>query len=169
PLPGAVPPTPRPTSRPRGRLSLLRPSISRRTFVTGYGESLRTSPRILDGAPSNTGWGWSADGAQVTRNQPAASRASLCADPTVGSSVSSASPNASKVRKPRVPMRHNKATRRPTVNAGFLITPRLDFTNFLRGVASARENDEASRGRLEPVDVVARPVRAGPSRVVRQR
>src|SRR5262249_30064080 len=109
PLPGAVPPTPRPTSRPRGRLSLLRPSISSRTFVTRYGESLRTSPRILDGAPSYAGWGWSADGAQVTRNQPAASRASLCADPAVGSSVSSA--NAIKARKRRAFMPAGQSNR----------------------------------------------------------
>src|SRR5262249_32293657 len=157
--PGAMSPTPHTNIRPTERLSVLRPSISSRTFVTRYGESLRTSPRILDGAPSNTGWGWSADGAQVTRNQPAASRASLCADPAVGSSVSSA--NAIKARKRRAFMLAGQSNR--PANCKRLLLIASDPSSPWLHEFLTRDRDESRKtmkkgGRLERVGGVSLPV-----------
>src|SRR5215470_5370458 len=84
-------------ARPTEPLSPFRPSISSRTFVTRYGESLKTSPLILDPTPS-------ADSAQLTRNQPAAPRAWLWAALVAGRTVRSASATAIHVRTPAVPM-----------------------------------------------------------------
>src|SRR5262249_11530221 len=143
-------PTPHTTIRPTERFSVFRPSISSRTFVTRYGESLRTFPRILDGAPWNTGWASSPDGPQLTRNQRAAPRASVCADPAAGSSVSIASPHAITIRKRRAFMPAGQSNRPANRKRLLLITSHPSLAGLHEFLTRSREK---RRGKARQLDL----------------